>query len=118
MTQIDIDELGRKADELARIAEETDTEEANAAADAAVDAFLAAKNSGALYDEGQATDEAVLLLVRKLRRLHPGVYIELMNRLPVGARDALDAADLRADRLRARDAGNRIKRNYLTTYPR
>jgi hypothetical protein len=118
MTQIDIDELGRKADELARIAEETDTEEANAAADAAIDAFLAAKNSGPIYDERQATDEAVLLLVRKLRRVYPGAYTDLMNRLPVGACDALAAADLRADRLRARDAGIGIKRNYLTTYPR
>ncbi len=118
MTQIDIDELGRRADELARIAEETDTEEANAAADAAVDAFLAAKNSGVLYNEAQATDEAVLLLVRKLRRLYPAAYADLMNRIPEGARDALDAADLRADRLRARDAGNGIKRNYLTVYPR
>lgn len=118
MTQNEIDELGRKADELARTAEETDTEEANAAADAAVDAFLAARNAGPLYDEGQATDEAVLLLVRKLRRLHPGVYADLMGRLPVGARDALDAADLRADRLRARDAGRGFTRNYLTVYPR
>jgi hypothetical protein len=118
MTQIDIDELGRKADELARIAEETDSEEANAAADAAIDAFLAAKNSGHIYSEAQATDEAILRLVRRLRRDHENVYIELMNRLPEGARDALDAADLRADRLRARDAGNGIKRNYLTTYPR
>jgi hypothetical protein len=118
MTQIDIDELGRKADELARIAEETDTEEANAAADAAVDAFLAARNAGPIYDEAQATDEAVLLLVRKLRRLHPGAYADLMNSIPEGARDALAAADLRADRLRARDAGRGFKRNFLTTYPR
>jgi hypothetical protein len=118
MTQIDIDELGRKADELARIAEETDTEEANAAADAAIDAFLAAKNSGPIYDEAQATDEAVLLLVRKLRRMYPAAYTDLMNRLPVGACDALAAADLRADRLRARDAGRGFTRNYLTVYPR
>jgi hypothetical protein len=118
MTQNEIDELGRKADELARIAEETDTEEANAAADAAVDAFLAARNAGPIYDEQQATDEAVRLLVRKLRRLHPGVYIDLMDRIPEGARDALDAADLRADRLHARSAGHGFTRNFLTTYPR
>lgn len=48
----------------------------------------------------QATDEAVLLLTRKLRRLHRDAYVDLMSKLPEGARAALDAAERRADTLR------------------
>lgn len=53
------------------------------------------------YTDAQATDEAVLLLTRKLRRLYPDTYTALMNKLPEGAREALDLADIRADKLRA-----------------
>lgn len=51
-------------------------------------------------DDTEATDEAVLLLTRKLRRLHPAAYADIMSKLPAGARDALNLADVRADRLR------------------
>lgn len=52
------------------------------------------------FTDEQATDEAVLLLVRKLRRLHRDAYVDLMGRLPAGARDALMLADQRAEKLR------------------
>jgi hypothetical protein len=68
------------------------------------------------YTDAQATDEAVLLLVRKLRRLHRDAYIDLMGRLPEGARDALDQADIRADRLRATDQRDGVTREYRDRY--
>lgn len=52
------------------------------------------------YTDAQATDEAVLLLVRKLRRTHQDVYAEIIAKLPQGAQDALMLADQRADKLR------------------
>lgn len=64
------------------------------------------------YTDQQATDEAVLLLVRKLRRLHPEAYADLMARVPQGARDALNQADIRADKLRATDQRDGITREY------
>jgi hypothetical protein len=45
----------------------------------------------------QATDEAVLLLVRKLRRTEPDTFARLWPKLPEGARLALQRADIRAD---------------------
>jgi hypothetical protein len=45
----------------------------------------------------EATDEAVLLFTRKLRRLQPAAFAELWDKLPVGARLALQRADIRAD---------------------
>jgi len=65
-----------------------------------------------LYSEAQATDEALLLLTRKLRRLYPDAYADLMKRLPDGAREALDLADIRADKLRAYDSRDGITRTY------
>jgi hypothetical protein len=64
------------------------------------------------YTDAQATDEAVLLLTRKLRRLHPDAYADLMKRLPERARDALNQADVRADHLRAADQRDGITREY------
>jgi hypothetical protein len=64
------------------------------------------------YTDAQATDEAVLLLTRKLRRLHPGAYADLMARLPDGARDALALADVRADQLRDADVRDGVTRIY------
>jgi hypothetical protein len=64
------------------------------------------------YTDAQATDEAVLLLTRKLRRLHPEVHADLMRRLPEGARDALNFADIRADWLRAADHRDGVTREY------
>lgn len=50
----------------------------------------------------QATDEAVLLLTRKLMRLHPAALADVMSKLPLGAREQLGAAERRADLLRDR----------------
>jgi hypothetical protein len=68
------------------------------------------------YTDQQATDEAVLLLVRKLRRLHPDTYVTVMTMLPEGARNALHFADLRADTLRAYDQRDGITREYIDPY--
>jgi hypothetical protein len=66
----------------------------------------------ATYTEQQATDEAVLLLVRKLRRLHRDAYADLMIKLPQGAQDAIDNAERRADSLRFADQATDITRTY------
>lgn len=50
--------------------------------------------------DSQATDEAVLLLTRKLRRLHPEAYAAIWGKLPEGAQRALLTAEMRADLLR------------------
>lgn len=71
-------------------------------------------NNPVNFTEQQAADEAVLLLVRKLRRLWPTACIDLMERLPEGARDALTLADNRADRLRAADRRDGITRRFVT----
>jgi len=65
------------------------------------------------YTDAQAIDEAVLLLTRKLRRLHSDIYADLMGCLPYGARDALNLADVRADKLRASDQRKGITRVYI-----
>lgn len=64
------------------------------------------------YTTGQATDEAVLLLLRKLGRLYPDAHADLLAKLPDGAREALSLADVRADRLRATDQAAGITRTY------
>ena len=66
-----------------------------------------------IYTDAQAIDEAVLLLTRKLRRLHWDIYADLMGCLPYGARDALNLADVRADKLRASDQREGITRVYI-----
>lgn len=48
----------------------------------------------------QATNEALLRMVRKLRRLHQEAYIDVMSQLPREAREALRKAELAADVLR------------------
>ena len=50
--------------------------------------------------EQEATDEAVLLLIRKTMRLQPEAYADVIKRLPEGARHALMLAENRADRVR------------------
>jgi hypothetical protein len=65
------------------------------------------------YTDQQATDEAVLLLTRKLRRLYSDTYRALMARLPEGAQEALNQADVRADHLRASDERDGITRTYV-----
>jgi hypothetical protein len=65
------------------------------------------------YTDTQATDEALLLLIRKLRRLHPAAFTDVMGKLPEGAREALNTADIRADRQRAADQRDGITRRYV-----
>lgn len=64
------------------------------------------------YTDEQATDEALLLLIRKLRRLHPAAYADLMSMIPEGAQRALNIAEMRADTQRAYDTRDGIKRDY------
>jgi hypothetical protein len=52
------------------------------------------------YTEAQATDEAVLLFVRKMRRMHPDVFAEVWSKIPEGAQEAIWATERRADRER------------------
>lgn len=68
------------------------------------------------YTDAQATDEAVLLLVRKLRRLYPDACDDLMDRLPEGAQQALHFADQRADTLREYDQRGGITREYVDRF--
>lgn len=55
--------------------------------------------------ETQATNEALLLVTRKLRRLHPEAYADIMGRIPEGARWALQMAENAADRHRNANGG-------------
>jgi len=64
------------------------------------------------YTDQQATDEAVLLLTRKLQRMYPDAYADLVGQLPDGARNALNLADVRADHLRHDDRQAGVTRNY------
>lgn len=48
----------------------------------------------------EATAEALLLAMRKLRRLHPAAYADVTGRLPEGARYALTMAENSADKRR------------------
>lgn len=68
------------------------------------------------YTDQQATEEALLLVIRKLRRLHPGAYADIMGRVPELAKQALHFADLRAERLRAYDKRDGITRTYRDVY--
>lgn len=49
------------------------------------------------YTEAQATDEAVLLLVRKMRRMHPDAFADVWAKISEGAREAIGATERRAD---------------------
>jgi len=66
------------------------------------------------YTDSEATDEALLLLTRKLHRLHPAAHADLMDRLPEGAKTALRFAENRADRVRDFDQLNGTAHRYLT----
>ena len=52
--------------------------------------------------EQEATDEALLLFTRKVRRLHSEAFAEVWAMLPDGAKEALGMAEARADLLRDR----------------
>ena len=52
------------------------------------------------YTEAQAADETMLLLTRKLRRLHPEAFKDIWDRLPEGAQREVYRAEARADVVR------------------
>lgn len=63
----------------------------------------------------EATDEAVLRLVRKLGRLHPAAWADIRSKLPQGALQQLGAAERRADVLRDRVGVDALA--YPAVYP-
>jgi len=67
-----------------------------------------------VFTDSQATDEAVLLLTRKLRRQFPSAYAGLIEQLPEGARFALVLAENRADVIRDHDQRDGTKHRYMT----
>lgn len=69
-----------------------------------------------MYTDNQATDEALLLFLRKIHRLYPAAYADVITKLPDGAREALSTAELRADTLRSRDRESATTRTYPTAY--
>lgn len=68
------------------------------------------------YSDLRATDEAVLLFVRKLRRLHPEAYADVIGRVGPEIRDALTMADNRADVVRAHDKAAGIVRQFISPW--
>lgn len=67
-----------------------------------------------IYTDAQATDEAVLMLTRKLARLHPEIYRDLISQIPAASRDALHLAGMRAETLRHADRQAGVTRRTLT----
>lgn len=61
------------------------------------------------YTDNEATDEAVLMLTRRLRRLHRDAYAAVLRSLSEGAQTALGQAEIRADRVRDADVAAGIK---------
>ena len=53
--------------------------------------------------EQQATEMALMLLIRKMRRLYTAEYVDVLRSLPDEAREALTVAEMRADTLRLRN---------------
>ncbi len=52
-----------------------------------------------IYTEAEALDEAIRLMYRKLRRLHPEALADVWERLPEGAQEAIRYSEHRADRV-------------------
>jgi hypothetical protein len=47
--------------------------------------------------ETEATEEAMRLMIRKVRRMYPEAFAAVMAKMPVGAREILAVAEIRAD---------------------
>lgn len=60
--------------------------------------------AGTLTDT-QAADLALLLITRKLRRMAPTEFDRAWRQLPDGAKNAINAAEMRADVLRDQQPG-------------
>lgn len=66
----------------------------------------------ATFTAAEATDEAWLMLSRKLRRLHPEAFADVWAKLSEGATDALGAAERRADAVRFADEAAGTSHDY------
>lgn len=64
------------------------------------------------YTEAQATDEAIRMFVRRMRRLHTEAYDSVITSLSDEVRWALTMADNRADALRFADQRDSVIRTY------
>jgi hypothetical protein len=62
-----------------------------------------------VYTAEEATDEAVLKLLFKLRHRHADTFATVWSQLPEGAQTALRQAEIRADRVRFADQANGIE---------
>lgn len=54
-------------------------------------------DANAEMTQTEATDEALLLFLRKMRRTSPDAFGKVWEKLPREARDALHRAEMRAD---------------------
>lgn len=61
---------------------------------------MATENQTKSFTDAQATDEAMLLLTRKFRRMFPQQFQAVWGKLPAGAQRAIYASEIRADVLR------------------
>lgn len=68
------------------------------------------------FTDEQATDEIMLIAMRKLRRLAPDGYTALIAQLPDYAPEVIEFAEQRADKRRATDAQDGITRVYRSRY--
>lgn len=64
----------------------------------------------------EATEEALRLLVRKLRRLHPDTYLAIMNKMPQGAVETLTVAEFRADNAFLEASANGVERTWPVVF--
>lgn len=70
-----------------------------------------------IFTQEQGTEYAVMLLIRKLRRIDPAAYGKVMSQMPEEARWALGEAEMRADTLRLLGERDRITRDYAPRVP-
>lgn len=68
------------------------------------------------YTQTGATEEALRLFARKVHRLHPGAYADVIRLLPEGAREALQQAEMRADTLMHHDQRDGVTRTYPSVF--
>lgn len=73
-----------------------------------------AENNIVIATDAQATDEAVLMLTRRIGRLYPEAYAAVITSLTQGLRDALNLADIRADSQRHQDKQAGVIRKFET----
>jgi hypothetical protein len=66
------------------------------------------------YTDSEATDEAILLFTRKLRRMHPEAFADVIAKLSDDARFALTLAENRADTVRSEAERTGVARRYMT----